>query len=633
MLDKMRSAATGWIAYIFIGLLVISFAVWGISDIFTGFRSDTVATVGGTEIETSDFVRQYQVTLQNAGQQMGRPLTPEQAQLFGIPAQVLGGLVTQATLDDTARQYGLGLSNEDLAKKIGEDPAFRGPGGGFDRLTFTQILRANGFTEDQYVQDRHAVYLRYQLTDALAGGTATPETYLRALEEYRNEKRDVRYVTIAAEQAEPVGEPTDQQLNVYFGDNKAQWRAPEFRAVSYFELHPEDLAKPEDISDEDARAHYDANIKQYSTLERRRVSQIHFDTKDEADAAAAELAQGKTFDEIAQERNLSQSDLDLGLLTRDEIVDPAISEAAYSLDSGAVSSVVETAFGYVIIRVEEIQAGTEKPFEEVRDEIKKDMAVRQAASDMVHAYDQVEDLRAGGETLAEIAPKMKATLKQVAAVDSAGNDADGNKIADLPGGSALLTAIFDTDVGMENDSIRTQDNGYIWYEVTAVTAERDRELNEVRDRVVEAWKKAETAKNIAAKAEELRKRIDGGETLDAVAAPLGLTVQSATGLTRLGQPPAGLTPDALNTVFAGPEGHVGIAAGTPAENRVLLVVDRVDVPAFDPNTAGLADIRQQISSQLANDFLQQYLVEMQSRLGVSVNQAALQAAIGQRPAL
>ena len=181
MLDALRKHSSGWIAQLFIGLLVLSFAVWGVSGFFSGFYADTVASVGKTDISTSAFARQYDQALKNASRQLGRPVTADQAQLFGLPGQVLGRLVSQATLDDTAREYGLGISNEVLARKIAEDPAFRGPSGRFERIYFQQVLRNAGYSENQYVTDQQSVFLRFQISNALVAGAGTPEPYLQAL--------------------------------------------------------------------------------------------------------------------------------------------------------------------------------------------------------------------------------------------------------------------------------------------------------------------------------------------------------------------------------------------------------------------------------------------------------------------
>ena len=634
MLDALRSRATGWVAQLFIALLVLSFAVWGVSDVFTGFRSDTVASVGKTNISTTNFARQYDQALQSMTRQMGQAITPEQAQLFGVPGQVLGRLVTQATLDDTARQFGLGLSNEVLAKEIAEDPAFRGPAGGFDRLFFTQVLRNNSLSEDQYVRDRHAVLLRYQVSDALVGATVAPDPYLRALHEYRSEERSIDYLQLTAAAAGVIGEPGDADLSAFFEENKAQWRAPEYRALSYFKVVPADIAKPGDVTDEEARADYDKNIKDYTKLEQRKVSQIHFDVREEADAATTAIAGGKAFDEVATERKLSAADTSLGFVTRDQIIDPKVSEAAFSLTAGSVSGVVESDFGFFIVRVEEVQPEIVKTFEEVKDEIKNRLAVERATKRIIGTYDQVEDARAAGETLAEIAPKIGVQLAKVDAIDRSGNDDKGNKVADLPGSAELLKATFETDVGIENDAVRTEGNGYVWFEVTAVTAERDRQLDEVRDKVVAAWKEGEIEKRLTAKAEEIRARLAGSETIDKVAEELSLELKSASKLTRTTQPPADLSPAVLAEAFGGPTGYAAVANGAAAGTKIVLVVKDATVPAFDAGAAELAQTRKQISDQIANDYLQQFLVEMQAQAGLSVNQTAMQAVIGQqRPGL
>ncbi len=630
MLDSLRKHASGWIAQIFIALLVVSFAVWGIADIFTGFRADEVAEVGDTEITTSDFARQYDVAMQSMSRQMGRPMTAEQAQMFGVPAQVLGRLVSQATLDDVAKQFGLGISNAALAKKIGEDPSFRGPTGSFDRLQFTQLLRNAGMTEDMFVRDQHKAMLRFQVSDGLVGGAASPEAYLKALHEYRTEARDIRYLLLTAAVAGPIPEPTDAELTGYFGANKANWRAPEFRALSYFKVVPADLAKPDAVTEEQTRANYDANIRDYSVLERRRVSQIHFDTKADADAAAAAITGGKTFEAIATDRKLTPTDTALGLVTRDEIIDKKIAEAAFGLDANSVSGVIDSDFGFIIAKVEEIQPGSVKPFDTVKAEIKQKMAVAEAARKIIQTYDEVEDMRAGGETLKEIATKLAVPYVSVAAVDRNGNDANGTKVADLPGGATLLATAAESDVGIENDAVRIEDNGYAWFEVTAVTAERDRELSEVREKVVADWKKSQTEKRIEDKAEDARSKIAAGTAIEAIATELAVEVKTAAKLLRSAQPPADLAASAVSAAFAGPTGHVAVADGAAEGTKAVIVVSNAVVPAFDPAAADLPQIRTQVSEQLANDYMQQFLVEMQNQLGLSVNQAAVQAVIGQQ---
>jgi peptidyl-prolyl cis-trans isomerase D len=348
-----------------IAALVIAFAVWGVSDVFTGFRSDTVAKVGRTSISIADFQRQYDTAKRQFGQQIGRPITDDQARVFGIPQQVLSQLVSNATLDDAARSLGLGISNKTLASQIADDPAFKGPNGTFDRLQFNQVLQSAGYTEAQYVSYLRSTYLRQQIANGLGGGAMVPDAYLQALHEYQSDKRAISYVIVTPAMAGDIGTPTDADLQKYFEAHKADWKAPEYRAVSYVAMTPADLAKPEEVSDEEAKKSYDSQAARFTTPEQRKVEQIVFKDKADADAAAAALAGGKTFDDLIAERNLKPADVDLGLVTRDKLIDEAVADAAFGMAEPGVSGVIAGRFGPVMVRVSQNQPQVVKGFDEV----------------------------------------------------------------------------------------------------------------------------------------------------------------------------------------------------------------------------------------------------------------------------
>src|SRR5262245_18099000 len=122
MLNSLRQYATGWVAQLLLGILVLSFSVWGVSDIFTGFRSNEIARVGSTDITAVEFQRNYDTAVRGMSQRVGKALTPDEAQQLGIPQQVIAQLVSAATLDNNASGMGLGLSNDMLSQKILNDP-------------------------------------------------------------------------------------------------------------------------------------------------------------------------------------------------------------------------------------------------------------------------------------------------------------------------------------------------------------------------------------------------------------------------------------------------------------------------------------------------------------------------------
>jgi peptidyl-prolyl cis-trans isomerase D len=216
----------------------------------------------------------------------------------------------------------------------------------------------------------------------------------------------------------------------------------------------------------------------------------------------------------------------------------------------------------------------------------------------------------------------------IPAVDKTGKDKDGNAVADLPGGSDLLNAVFESDVGLENAPVQTGGDGYVWYDVTAVTQARDRDLSEVKDKVAAAWKRDKTEEKLTAKANEVRDRLAKGEDIAKVATDLGVAVKTADALTRATKPNGDLTAATILRTFAGPKGSAAVAAGAADQTKLVLVVTDTTVPPYFSGAPEMAGAQQQFSQQLTNDLLVQYITQLQGQLGVTVNQSALAQAIG-----
>ena len=141
MLESLRRAAGTWVAKILLLLLVMSFAVWGISSsLVNGIGSEAVITAGNTSVSATEFRLAYNRQLNLLSQQFGQQLTSEQATAMGIEDQVIGQLVAGALLDEQARAMGLGLSKDRLANLTAGDPAFQGPDGKFDRDRFLMFF-------------------------------------------------------------------------------------------------------------------------------------------------------------------------------------------------------------------------------------------------------------------------------------------------------------------------------------------------------------------------------------------------------------------------------------------------------------------------------------------------------------
>src|ERR1700674_4796846 len=182
MLRGMRKASSNWLGKIIMAtvmsVLIISFGVWGIADIFKGFGQSKLAKVGHTEIPTEQFRQSYTDRLQQIGRQFGRPLTMDQARAFGLDRQVLQQTIAEAALDEEARRLGLGQSDAETMRTIFSDPNFKGTNGAFDPGRFQATIRQFGFTEPRYVADQRRVSLRRQIAGTISAGVQPPRVPL-----------------------------------------------------------------------------------------------------------------------------------------------------------------------------------------------------------------------------------------------------------------------------------------------------------------------------------------------------------------------------------------------------------------------------------------------------------------------
>jgi peptidyl-prolyl cis-trans isomerase D len=614
MLDLLRQGAQGWLSKVLMGLLVVSFAIWGIGG-FQGYGAGTLARVGDVEVGVDEFGLAYSQA-QRAAQAGGQQPAPD---------QVLSRLLYAAALDDAASDGGLGVSQDRVADEIAKDPTFHSSGA-FDRERFDALLANSGFSRDAYIHDVHRDLVRRQIAQTIGSGVAAPQPLVEALYQLQNEERTISYVAVDEAAIEPVGTPEPSALQAYFDENKDTFRAPEYRKLALLVLDPEGVADPAAVTPEDVQAEYDQRKATLTRPERRRFEQIRFPSAGEAEAALAEIESGTDFAAVADARGLTPADIDQGLKTRAEILDPAVAEAAFAIEQGKVVAVTEGAVEPSLIRVTEIQPGSVTPLAEVEPRLRHDIAVRTAAEHVNELYDQVEDARAGGATLEEVSKSTALPYRVVEGVSADLKAPDGSAVTDIPGGADVVKEAFESDVGVENSPVRAG-SSHVFYEVLEIIPERERSLHEVRDQAVAAWTAAETAKRIEEKANSLFERLKSGEQIATIAAEIGKPVETVEGMKR-GTPPAGLSQNAAAQAFAGPEGHVANAEGD-ASARILLRVDRVVTPAFFAEAADAKTINEQLTEAMRNEMLATYNRQLLEARETTINNAALQQITGQ----
>lgn len=629
MLNQMRDLSRNWIGRLIMGVvlgfIILSFAIWGIGDRFTNFNAGELASVGAERISVDQYRNAYQTQLQQMQEKTKRGITNEEARRIGLDRQVLSRLLTDAILDQEAVKLGLAVSDKDIAKMIVGDEMFKGQNGEFDRSRFNMLLLDNNLTEARYVKEQRGIILRQDISDAVVGGLEVPKAMQAAIHRYQSEVRDIAYFVLPASAAGAVPTPSEADLRKYYDDRAGAFVAPEYRKLVVLSIVPANLVRPDAVSDADVAKRYDEMKEaRFVVPEKRTLQQLVFLDAKAATTAKAKLDGGESFDQLVKDERKSEADISLGTVTRNQLGEKAVADAAFALPDGRTSQPVKTRFGSVLVHVAGIVPMRQQPLAEVAAQLKDELAIVRAKAQANKMRDTIEDQRSAGKTLAEAAASVGLKPQTIEAIDTKGFDKAHKPVEGLVDGPALLKAAFSADVGSDTEMIQTADGGDVWYEVAGVEPSHKLPLAAVKGNVEARWRDDEIARRLAAKGDALVAAINGGKALTAVAADDGkLQVMQADNVTRSGAP--NLPPSVTAAVFDVPLDKAGSSGA--ANGRIVFQVDAVRVPPVNPGDADFSKLLAQVKNGVVDDVVAEYLARVQGEIGVRINQQALQTAL------
>jgi peptidyl-prolyl cis-trans isomerase D len=550
----------------------------------------------------------------------------DQARAFGLDRQVLQQTIAEAALDEEARRMGLGQSEAETMRTIYADPNFKGLGGTFEPARFQAAIRQFGYTEQRYLAEQRRVGLRRQIAGTISAGLEPPKVMIDALTRFQNEQRSIDYLKLDAAQAGTIDPPSPETLAAYFEDHKTQFRAPEYRKIAFVVINPEEIGKWSDVSDEDAKKVFEQRRDKLGTPEKREVSQIVFPNEEEALTARSRVTGGLSFADLAKERNLNPSDVDLGLIAKSAIIDPAIAAAAFALPSGEVSQPVKGQFGVALVKIGKIEPGVTPTYESVAPQLKKELATERARVKVTEIQNKMEDERSGGSNVVEASQKLGLTAVTIDAVDRSGRLPTGQPVTNIPPGLDVVSQAFTSDVGVDNDPIQFR-GGYVWYDVLGITPSRERTLDEVKDQVEAKWREDQISDKLRAKAAEMVQKLEQGATLAAEAGPIGTKVEAVKDFRRDASP-AGVPSSVVTAAFRTPKDGVGQTPDAGGSAWIVFRVTDISVPQVDANSDEMKKLKDTLQRGLTDEQVAQYVTKIESEIGTSINQAAFAQVTG-----
>lgn len=616
MMESLRNAAKSWVAKLLIGLLAVSFGVWGIADVFRGFNAGALATVGTQEVSAEQFNRAFNQYIQNVSQQSGQAFTPEEARRAGLDQAVLNNLIQSAAIDNQAIGMKLAVPDSYLARDAMNNPNFKDSTGKFDAAQFKQILNSNRVTEAGYFAQERQNLLRQALTGAADGDYPVSKTLVEAQFRHDNEQRDARYFLLKAADSE-IAAPAEAEIKAEYEANPGAYTAPEYRSIAIMKAEPADLAAKVTLSDEDIKAGYEKYKSDYFTPEKRTVLQLSFPTLEEAKAAQAKLKAGTDFLTLAKERGYSEADVTFSDRTRADFVDPAIADAAFKLQQGAVSDPVKGALATVLLKAVTVTPEQQAPLAEVKEPLTARLKLEAARDEIQSIYDAVEDARAAQSKFEDIAAKASIPFQLIASTDPEGRGKDGKEL-DIPHKDEVLKAAFTSDVGVENDAV-SLDEGYVWYEVREVVPSAVKPFDAVKEQARNQVVASKVRALSEDKAKKFVERAVAGAKIEELAKEAGAAVQSAQGIKR-NESDGDFGAAAVDALFAVPENGFAYAVEPDGKGAKVMQSQAVLLPAFDAGSAEAKAITDRMKNAAANDLLTAYLGALQKNAGVSINE-------------
>lgn len=626
MLDALRRGATGWLAKILFALLVLSFAIWGIPhDFLGGGGGNYIARVGTTTISQNDFQRAFQREIAMQSQE-GRRLSVEDARKMGLDRYVLQRLTTQASVEQHAKDLGLSLPDQALVDDLRQDESFKGRDGQFSRARFDELLEQLNVSEAGFFQLLREEKLRNQIVGAMTNAVVVPSTIVDMQNAYLEETRVIQHVAIDPAKVPAPAEPDEAKLKETFEQNKAAYVTPEIRKIGLLLLSIDDLKKSVELSDEELKAAYEATKHTYEVPEKRRLAQITFKDKGAAEAAKKAIDGGKSFTDAAKDAGLKETDIDLGLKTKTELIEPKVADAAFALKKDEVSAVIDSTFGPVLLRVMDVVAGKQSTFDEVKDKVRDQLAAEKASSLIQDKTDHVEEARNAGKTLKEIADEQKLTYLEADA-DASNRTADGKEAFSFSDAATVVKQAFALQQGTEASAIDLPGGkGYVWPNLLSITPATPKTFEAVKDDVKLHYIEQEKRRALSELAGKLVERLNKGEDLMTVAVDAGGTAETTLPVTRLTSP-QGLPRGAMAQAFSIPAGQAGSAETSDGASRVIFRVKEV-------NTAAAASkektdkLSEELKSVLRDDILNAYVAAIGTKAKPEINERELRRVTG-----
>jgi peptidyl-prolyl cis-trans isomerase D len=536
MLAGFRTFAKSPLAVILFGLLIVSFAVFGISDVFKGPRISGVVAAGSRSISPNDFKARYENYRKGTERQTGEALTPDQAVERGIDRQILQEVALQESVAEVIRKFGIHPSDKLVGNIVREQMSNLPPTqrpfdpitGKFDPKMYQAVLAQAGLTPDSYQASLSDEIAQSHVFSSVGNGLHAPRIYAALQAAYGLESRDVAVFAINPATVERPATPTDAQLVAFMKEHADRLTRPETRVLSIMRVSAQALEPSVTVDQAEVQKTFNFRKDTLATPETRSIVQIVAPDAKAAGVIAQRLAKGDQPAVVASA--YGRQPVMIADKPKSALPDRKVADAAFSLAVGQASGPITGDLGVSVIKVLKITPGTAATLESVRPQIEAELRAQNAQS---KAYDQTQtyqDAHDAGSDLIAAATKAGAMVMTTAPITAQGADETGRPLPGLT--PDVLKTAFALSSGGESELVEIGKGEYYAVKVEKVIPAALPPLDSIKPQLTQVWLQNEMGKRMQAKADALAARVKKGESLDAVAASAGTKVQRIAGISR-----------------------------------------------------------------------------------------------------
>lgn len=632
MLAGFRTFAKSPFAVILFGLLILSFAVFGISDVFNGPRMSGVVSAGSRTVSATDFKTRYENYRKETERRSGEALTPDQAVERGVDRQILQEIALQESMAAVVEKFGIRPSDKLIGNIVREQMSNLHPNqrpfdpitGKFDPKMYEALLRENGLTPDSYQASLSDEIAQTHVFTGVANGLHAPRIYAALQAAYGLESRDLAAFAINPATIERPTDPTDAQLTTFMKENADRLTRPETRVLSIMRVSAQALEPSVTINPADVQKTFDFRKDTLATPETRSLVQILAPDAKAAAVIAQRLAKGDQPAVVASA--YGKQPVIISDKPKSALPDRKVADAAFSLAVGQVSGPITGNLGLSVVKVTKITPGAGPTLESVRPQIEAELRTQGAQA---RAYEQTEayqDAHDAGSDLVAAATKAGAMVMTTAPITAQGADQTGQPIPGLT--PDILKTAFDLSAGGESELVELGKGEYYAVKVEKIIPAALPALADVRPQLVQVWLQNEMSERLRARAEAMAARVKKGESMDAVAASAGSKVQRVPGISRENaQQHQGLGRDLLLATFNAKPGDVFASRA----GQMAFVVAKLETV----RTGKVADMaritqamRPQVDQGLMRDLGEAARLGAQARVKTKTNLTLARQAIG-----